>query len=55
MKVTLWHIPLSVKGLDQGNIVCDYEVNMSTNEQVITEKQNFNTNCWRAMLNIKVI
>jgi len=26
-------------------IVCEYEVNMSTNEKVITDKQNFNTNC----------
>ena len=33
------------KGLDQSNIVCEYEVNLSTNEKVITEKQNFNTNC----------
>ena len=32
------------KGLDQSNIVCEYEVNLSTNEKVITEKQNFNTN-----------
>ena len=34
-------------GLDQKNIVCEYEVNLSTNEKVIhvTEKQNFNTNC----------
>ena len=33
------------KGLDQSNIVCEYEVNLSTNDKVITEKQNFNTNC----------
>ena len=33
------------KGLDQSNTVCEYEVNLSTNEKVITEKQNFNTNC----------
>ena len=33
------------KGLDQLNIVCEYKVNLSTNEKVITEKQNFNTNC----------
>ena len=33
------------KGLDQSNIVREYEVNMSTNEKVITEKQNFNTKC----------
>jgi len=36
------------KGLDQNNIVCEYEVNMSTNE---TEKRNFNT----TMLKIKVM
>ena len=29
------------KGLDQNNIVYEYEVNLSTNEKVITEKQNF--------------
>ena len=33
------------KGLDQSNIVCEYEVTLSTNEKVISEKQNFNTNC----------
>ena len=33
------------KGLDQSNSVCAYKVNMSTNEKVITEKQNFNTIC----------
>ena len=33
------------KGLDQSNIVCEYEENLSTNEKVITEKQNFNTTC----------
>ena len=31
------------KGLDQSNTVCKYEVNLSTNEKVITEKQNFNS------------
>ena len=31
------------KGFDQSNFVCMYEVNLSTNEKVITEKQNFNT------------
>ena len=36
----MWYI--SVEGLDQSNIVCEYEVNLSTNEKVITEKQNFN-------------
>ena len=33
------------KCLDQNHIVCEYEVNLSTNEKVITEKQNINTNC----------
>jgi len=32
------------KGLYQSNIVCEYEVNLSTSEKVITDKQNFNTN-----------
>ena len=32
-------------GLYQSNIVCGYEVNLSTNENVIFLKQNFNTNC----------
>jgi len=27
------------KVLDQSNIMCEYEVNLSTNEKVITEKQ----------------
>jgi len=31
------------KGLYPSNIVCEYEVNLSTNEKVITKKQNFNT------------
>ena len=33
------------KGLDQSEFILEYEVNLSTNEKVITEKQNFNTNC----------
>ena len=33
------------KWLDQSNIVCEYEVNLSSNEKVITEKKYFNTNC----------
>ena len=33
------------KGLVQSNIVGEYEVNLSTNEKVITEKQNFNMHC----------
>ena len=32
-------------GLVQSNIVCEYEVNLSTIEKVITEKQNFNMHC----------
>jgi len=35
-KVTMWHINVKV--------VCEYEVNLSTNEKVIIQKQNFNTN-----------
>ena len=45
LKVTMWHI--SVEGLDQRNIVCEYEVNPLTNEKVIRGKRNFNTNCLR--------
>ena len=33
------------ESLDQSNIVCEYEVNLSTNEKVITEKQNITTSC----------
>jgi len=33
------------KGLDQSNIVCEYEVNPLTNDKVITEIQKFNANC----------
>ena len=40
------NVAYQCKGLDQSNIACEYVVNMSTNEKVITEKQNFNTNCW---------
>jgi len=41
------NVAYKCKGLDQKIIVCEYEVNLSTNEKVIrvTEKQNFNTNC----------
>ena len=39
------NVAYQCKGLDQSNIVCEYEVNLSTNEKVITEKQNFKTNC----------
>ena len=41
------NVAYQCKGLNQSNIVCDYEVNLSTNETVIPEKQNFNTNCYR--------
>ena len=37
------NVAYQCKGLDQSNIVCEYEVNLSTNEMVITEIQNFNT------------
>ena len=39
------NVAYQCKGIDQSNSVCEYEVNLSTNEKVITEKQNFNTNC----------
>ena len=39
------NVAYQCKGLDQSNIACEYVVNMSTNEKVITEKQNFITNC----------
>ena len=39
------NVAYQCKGLNQSNIVCEYEVNMSTNEKVRIEKQNFNTNC----------
>jgi len=39
------NVTYQCKGLDQSNIVCEYEVNLASNEKVITEKQNFNTNC----------
>ena len=45
LKVKVIMLAYQCKGLDQSNIVCEYEVNLSTNEKVITEKQNFKTNC----------
>jgi len=39
------YVAYQCKGLDQSNIMCEYEVSLSTNEKVISEKQNFNTNC----------
>jgi len=50
----MWHISERSQRIFS-NIVCEYEVNLSTNEKVITEKQNFNTNSKRTMLNIKLI
>ena len=35
------NVAYQCKGLNQSNIVCEYEENLSTNEKVITEKQNF--------------
>ena len=44
------NVAYQCKVLYQSNIVCEYEVNLSTNEKVITEKQNFNKivkePCW---------
>jgi len=39
------NVAYQCEGLNQSNIVCEHEVNLSTNEKVITEKQNLNTNC----------
>jgi len=39
------NVAYQCKGFDQSNIVREYEVNLSTNDKVITEKQNLNTNC----------
>jgi len=36
------NVAYQCKGLYQSNIVCEYQVNMSTNEKVIREIQNFN-------------
>ena len=36
------NVAYQCKGLDQSNIVCEYEVNPLTNDKVITEIQNFN-------------
>ena len=32
------NVAYQYKGLNQSNSVCEYEVNLSTNEKVITEK-----------------
>jgi len=34
------NVAYQCKGLDQSNNVCEYEVNLSNNKKVITEKQN---------------
>ena len=39
------NVAYQFKGFDQSKSVCEYEVNLSTNEKVITEKQNLKTNC----------
>ena len=39
------NVAYKCKGVDQSNTVCEYEVNLSTNEKVITEKQYYNTKC----------
>ena len=36
------NVAYQCKGLDQSNIVCEYEVNPLTNDKDITEIQNFN-------------
>jgi len=35
------NVAYQCKDRDQRTIVCEYEVNLSTNEKVMTEKQNF--------------
>ena len=44
------NVAYQCKGLDQSNIVCEYEVNLSTNEKVIAEKQTLTQivkeQCW---------
>ena len=40
-----YNVAYPCKGLDQSNIVCVYEVNLSTNGKVLTEKQFFTPNC----------
>jgi len=39
------NVAYQCKSLIQSNIVCEYEINLSTNEKIIIEKQNFKTNC----------
>ena len=52
------NVAYQCKVLYQGNIMCEYEVNISTNEEVLTEKQNFKCKMIKllnTMLNVKVI
>jgi len=35
------NVTYQCKGLDLSNIVCGYEVNLSTNEKVITKNKTF--------------
>ena len=35
------NVAYQCKGIDQSNIVCEYEVNPLTNDKVITEIKNF--------------
>ena len=36
------NVAYQCKGLDISNIVCEYEVNLLSNDKVITEIKNFN-------------
>ena len=36
-----YNVAYQCKGLDQSTFVCEYEANLSTNDKVITEIQNF--------------
>ena len=44
------NVAYQCKGLCQSNILCEYEVNLSTNEKLIIEKQNLTQivkeQCW---------
>ena len=48
------NVAYQCNGLDQRNIVCDYEVNLSTNEKVVTEKQNLFKNNVKYQGHLKV-
>ena len=55
------NVAYQCKGLEQSNIVCEYEVNLSTNEKVITEKTTLLTQIvkkyvqYQGHLKVKVI